>query len=171
MIYGEITWKTTSVLGRRLYRVELGKQFRILPDGFDVILCSHVIEHVDSDQTLLEAFHRVLRPGGYLLLNVPINEVWDDPRHVRRYNANTLAEKMGQVGFRILDSWEEDRWTAFLLKRQVYGRLGPLGRAGLRTFRAILAIAPLGLVRWSENVFLRTYPPQQLLILGSKADD
>lgn len=34
--------KVMPVLGRRLYRVELGKQFRILPDGFDVILCSHV---------------------------------------------------------------------------------------------------------------------------------
>lgn len=163
--------KAMFICGRKLHRVKLNGQQQISPDGFNVILCSHVIEHVDSDQTLLEAFQRALRPEGYLLLNVPINEVWEDPRHVQRYDANTLAEKMREVGFRILGSWEEDRWTAFLLKKQVCGHLGPLGRAGLRALRAILAIAPLRLVSWSENVFLRPYPPQQLLMLGGKADD
>ena len=46
-------------------------------DGsFDVAICCHVLEHVDDFMALAE-FHRVLRPGGRLLLMVPIIEGWD----------------------------------------------------------------------------------------------
>lgn len=45
--------------------------------SFDLGLCSHVLEHVDDHAALAE-FHRVLRPGGRLLLMVPIIEGWDE---------------------------------------------------------------------------------------------
>jgi SAM-dependent methyltransferase len=31
---------------------------------FDVILCSHVLEHVKDDGKAIREFHRVLKPGG-----------------------------------------------------------------------------------------------------------
>jgi SAM-dependent methyltransferase len=43
--------------------------------SFDVVLCSHVLEHVD-DRKALEEIHRVLRPGGYALIMLPLVEGW-----------------------------------------------------------------------------------------------
>lgn len=39
---------------------------------FDLIFCSHVLEHVDDDRQALQEFHRVLSPEGQLMLMVPI---------------------------------------------------------------------------------------------------
>lgn len=40
-------------------------------NSFDVVLCNHVLEHVESDITALKEIQRVLRPGGYAILQVP----------------------------------------------------------------------------------------------------
>jgi SAM-dependent methyltransferase len=44
-------------------------------NSFDVIICSHVLEHVD-DRRALEEIHRVLSDGGAAILMVPIIEAW-----------------------------------------------------------------------------------------------
>ena len=38
---------------------------------FDVVMCMSVLEHLEAPQRTLDEFHRVLAPGGVLLLNVP----------------------------------------------------------------------------------------------------
>lgn len=48
-----------------------------LPDAsFDTIFCSHVLEHVDDAKALPE-LKRILKPGGQLLIEVPIIEGWE----------------------------------------------------------------------------------------------
>jgi SAM-dependent methyltransferase len=43
--------------------------------SFDVVLCSHVLEHVDDVKALAEIY-RVLRPGGLALIMLPLIEGW-----------------------------------------------------------------------------------------------
>jgi SAM-dependent methyltransferase len=44
------------------------------PDAsWDVILCSHVLEHVPDDRQAMRELLRVLRPGGFALLLVPVD--------------------------------------------------------------------------------------------------
>jgi SAM-dependent methyltransferase len=38
---------------------------------FDVVLCNHVLEHVKDDIQALREIHRVLKPGGWAILQVP----------------------------------------------------------------------------------------------------
>jgi SAM-dependent methyltransferase len=40
-------------------------------DSFDVVLCNHVLEHVRDDIKAMNEIHRVLKPGGFALLQVP----------------------------------------------------------------------------------------------------
>ncbi|WP_419786195.1 class I SAM-dependent methyltransferase [Pseudodesulfovibrio sp.] len=43
-----------------------------LPDNtFDVVICREVIEHVESVPHTLREFHRILKPGGKLILTFP----------------------------------------------------------------------------------------------------
>lgn len=39
---------------------------------FDAILCNHVLEHVPDDRKAMSEIYRVLRPGGWAMLQVPI---------------------------------------------------------------------------------------------------
>jgi SAM-dependent methyltransferase len=38
---------------------------------FDVVLCNHVLEHVDDDIKAMREIHRVLKPGGFTVMQVP----------------------------------------------------------------------------------------------------
>jgi SAM-dependent methyltransferase len=52
-------------------------------DSFDAVLCNHVLEHVADDQRAMREILRVLRSGGWALLQVPLDssreETFEDP--------------------------------------------------------------------------------------------
>ena len=41
-------------------------------DTFDVIVSSHVLEHIENDRKALSELYRVLKPGGWAIIQVPI---------------------------------------------------------------------------------------------------
>ncbi len=49
------------------------ENIEVTSNSFDVVLCSHVLEHVDDKRAISE-IHRILRPGGFAILMVPIIE-------------------------------------------------------------------------------------------------
>ena len=48
------------------------RDIRIESNSFDVILCNHVLEHVENDSIALLELYRVLKPGGWAILQVPV---------------------------------------------------------------------------------------------------
>ena len=52
---------------------QLGKEPCPVPDGsFDIVILSEVLEHLRiSPMTALREIHRILKPGGYLILTTP----------------------------------------------------------------------------------------------------
>ncbi|MCX6286019.1 MAG: class I SAM-dependent methyltransferase [Bacteroidetes bacterium] len=42
---------------------------------FDVIICNHVLEHIEDDLKAIGELYRVLKPGGWAILQVPISKI------------------------------------------------------------------------------------------------
>ena len=53
------------------------------PSSFDLVIANHVLEHVSDDQQALVEMTRVLKPGGYAILQTPyspmLHRTWSDP--------------------------------------------------------------------------------------------
>jgi SAM-dependent methyltransferase len=90
-----------------------------LPDeSFDVIVCSHVLEHVDDRRALAE-MHRVLAPRGLSILLTPVVDAWgssyEDPAAVTpkmrwlhfgqgdhlRYYGHDIIDRIRKAGFAV----------------------------------------------------------------------
>jgi SAM-dependent methyltransferase len=69
-------YETADLSDRRPVTHRINIEDTGLPDaGFDVIICNHVLEHVDDAKALAE-MRRLLRPGGRALLMTPVIEGW-----------------------------------------------------------------------------------------------
>ncbi len=42
-------------------------------DTYDVIICNHVLEHVDDYKVALNEFNRILAPGGFFICSFPMD--------------------------------------------------------------------------------------------------
>src|SRR5262249_8222195 len=59
----------------------------------DLVLCSQVLEHVPNLDRVLDSIHRVLKPGGLLLVTAPfIYNFHGEPRDFRRFSAEGIKQ-------------------------------------------------------------------------------
>ena len=76
------------------------------PDAyFSAIVSSNTLEHVADDEAMLRSFHRVLQPGGRLIVETPILRArpFNAPllsSHVREYHKDALVGLLERCGFR-----------------------------------------------------------------------
>jgi SAM-dependent methyltransferase len=82
-------------------------------DAFDLIICSHVLEHVSDLTSLATFFRRHLDRSGLLYAEVP-QEIWaglrldaDPVTHINFFTRNSLAGLFLRNGFDILESRQE----------------------------------------------------------------
>jgi len=86
-------------------------------EHFDTIICNHVLEHVPDDRRAMKELHRVLKRGGWAVMQVPFSTLlahsFEDPNinsdalrntfygqedHVRLYGQD-LFERLREAGF------------------------------------------------------------------------
>jgi 2-polyprenyl-3-methyl-5-hydroxy-6-metoxy-1,4-benzoquinol methylase len=82
-------------------------------DSFDVITMWHVLEHVSDLNGRMKDLHRLLKPGGILLLAVPnsgsfdashYKEYWaayDVPRHLYHFSADSMNHLLTRHDFKL----------------------------------------------------------------------
>jgi SAM-dependent methyltransferase len=111
-----------------------------LPDGsFDLILCSHVLEHVPDDRAAMRELRRVLSEAGLALVLVPYRPevtTYEDPSitspldrmvafgqqdHVRIYGSD-LPDRLREAGFEVEDRTAGELFDAVSVAR---GELDP----------------------------------------------
>jgi 2-polyprenyl-3-methyl-5-hydroxy-6-metoxy-1,4-benzoquinol methylase len=146
--------------------------------SFDAILMSHVIEHVPDPQETIRECHRLLRPGGVLIMLTPNTDSlghrlfgrnWlhlDSPRHLHLFNSRNLSKLCSDVGFatvRSTTTLRDANWTlgASLVlqsgKRYTIGQLPLVSKLlGLCLFYLewlMLLVRP----RWGEEVLVTAH--------------
>jgi ubiquinone/menaquinone biosynthesis C-methylase UbiE len=94
----------------------LGADLQALPfrsEIFDVVLCSHVIEHVPNDNQAISEISRVLKPNGVLIIAFPncfknmfdgfhaLEKNFDEAGHLREYCEIDMLNLLTINGFNI----------------------------------------------------------------------
>lgn len=60
-------------------------------NSFDVVMANHLLEHVDDDLAVMKEFHRVMKPGGWGIFQVPID--YKNPRTEEDKSVTDPAER------------------------------------------------------------------------------
>ena len=68
----------------------------------DLVLASHVLEHVPDDREVVRQLVPMLERDGLLVVFVPIEEPGFDPKHVRTYTVASLRSMLRGEGLRIV---------------------------------------------------------------------
>ncbi len=110
------------------------------PDNsFDVVYCSHVLEHVPNDKQAMKEFARVLKPSGWAILQVPISgeytmedlsitdpdertRLYGQADHVRYYGKD-YKQRLEDSGFQVnvisyLESFSEQELKFYGFSRE-----------------------------------------------------
>lgn len=72
---------------------DLTKRYPFDDDSVGVIRASDFVEHVADVEHTMREIHRVLAPGGFVIIDVPSTDgrgAWQDPTHVSFWNENRL---------------------------------------------------------------------------------
>ncbi len=85
-------------------------------DFFDLIICYHVLEHIEDDKEAMKELYRVLKPSGLCYIQTPYKDgdIYEDPNiiteddrktafgqedHVRIYSVEGLKNRLDSAGF------------------------------------------------------------------------
>tara|TARA_B100001758_G_C18361426_1_gene585971 strand:- start:185 stop:952 length:768 start_codon:yes stop_codon:yes gene_type:complete len=91
-------------------------------NSFDVVICNHVLEHVDDSEKVMAELYRVMKPGGWGIFQVPIDTnsldtkedksitnpkererlYWQDD-HLRLFGLD-YGKKLASAGFKVTES-------------------------------------------------------------------
>jgi SAM-dependent methyltransferase len=128
-------------------------------DAYEIILCNQVLEHIGEVNACLRELHRVLSPGGLLILGVP-NEgcylaqirnqviqrrIRSTTDHVNFYTARTLTRDLATAGFHVDRVLREGFFFPHLRLHTFFGS-SPRGRRFVDWMRRTVSSQSAGLI-------------------------
>lgn len=108
-------------------------------NSFDLIICYHILEHIDDDIKAMKELFRVLKSRGHCIIQTPFKngEIYENNSivtpaerekhfgqsdHVRIYSINGLRNRLEKVGFQVEEKnykEEHQNYTGFNEKETV----------------------------------------------------
>jgi len=121
----------------------------LIPEGsYDFALCLEVLEHVPDPWKAMREIHRILRPGGKLVLSVPhLSRIHDAPNDYYRFTEYGLRELAQSAGFEILSLSVRGGLVSFL---------GHQASSLLLT--SVWSLPIIRPIIWTLNAYLITHP-------------
>ncbi|GHV00552.1 SAM-dependent methyltransferase [Bacteroidia bacterium] len=132
----------TADLESPLARVRMDVQAIPFPDEtFDVVICNHILEHVEDDRLAMREMHRVMRTGGWGVMLSPVNPeratthedasittpegrsaAFGQHDHLRDYGRD-YPDRLREAGFRVkeidyCDALTTEQIARFALRRE-----------------------------------------------------
>jgi len=115
-----LKYKTADLMMNHVdYKIDM-MNMPFKDNSYDCFICSHVLEHVESDDKAISELYRILKPKGWGILMVPIcteiSQTLEDPSHiseedrwryygqndhVRLYSHDDYVKKITQHKFKI----------------------------------------------------------------------
>ena len=145
-------------------------------DFYDVVVCAEVLEHVAEYRQIIENMHAALKPGGRLIITVPLDlrrwSVLDDySTHLRRYSVDQITKELYQfhnvktfvTGFpfyRLLV-------LAYLAKIRIFRQEHSIEKIWGQSSMRVIAALVYPLVRL-DNLFSFTRLGDMLVVTGDK---
>jgi len=121
----------------RFFRIDLDQPdaLAVVPDGaYDVVMCSHLLEHLASPEETALQLARKLRPDGLLFLEVPsrrslrfpraaqgwfrirgVLNFYDDPTHREIVDLGRVGARLRAVGLEVDETRPRRLWRRILL--------------------------------------------------------
>ena len=95
-------------------------------DFYDLIICYHVLEHIEDDIKAMSELYRVLKPNGICFIQTPfkVGDIYEDRKkafgqedHVRVFSIKGLQNRLESVGFKVkIKTFDKDTDNTFGLK-------------------------------------------------------
>ncbi len=137
--YPGINYESTDISGDFMAHEHLDITRIDKPDNkYDLIICYHILEHIEKDQEAMSELYRILKPGGICMIQTPFKKgsVYENSEirnpndrkvhfgqedHVRIYSVNGLRFRLEKNGFAVkVMHFSEDEHNYYGLKPEEY---------------------------------------------------
>jgi SAM-dependent methyltransferase len=139
---------------------------------YDVVIASHVLEHVPDDRAVLDQLAERTKSGGWGLFFLPLERPRHNPDHARVYTAAGFCQLLRETGFEPVVVDENFRFASHfvqLINWPSRARIPVLGTLVEVTKSAALAMMPTELVGVFEQPLARLHVlPMQLMVLARR---
>ncbi|MEI0549021.1 class I SAM-dependent methyltransferase [Brachyspira intermedia] len=114
-VYGYELNDNARLYAKNKYNIDLKPNFLESEDKYDIIMLSHVIEHFKNPSEILLKIKNMLKPNGYLYIEVPNSPMKDQcsyemlmrylsTEHIVNFNKDNLIKFIEKSGLNIIES-------------------------------------------------------------------
>jgi len=108
--------------GIKALHMNLNRKLKFPDKYFDTVLCSNVLEHLESPYGTLKELHRVLKNNGTFILGVPNANalIWDEseyPYHIYSWTDKTIKLLLKRADFKVIKQYTNSPFTKKTLIR------------------------------------------------------
>jgi SAM-dependent methyltransferase len=141
-------------------------------NSFDVVISSHVLEHMLDPRAGLEVLRRLLKPKGRLCLVVPINESpGEDLNHFSHFTETSFLELLRQCNLEPTSTMACDRLWHLLapISYRQQRKPGPVIRLVSMAANLATVFLPVGILRMIDVVLGKTRCPNRQFFVICRA--
>jgi SAM-dependent methyltransferase len=156
--------------------IETWEAHPLMAQKYDVIVCSHVLEHLPDPVRFLSKIRQCLNKGGLFIGLVPLNEKRQDPHHVRIVTREVVQSWLGPADLRMVDWLEADHLLyhvqpLFTFDRGIWHKMAQALCMGVGAVATTLQFRRwMRLDRWFARLLL-SKPMQAAFILAARQAD